>query len=660
LGERYELQAVIGRGGMGEVYLAHDRKLANQVAIKRLTPQFASSPELRQSLQREAQIMARLSDAHIVRLFDLAEFYGDSYLILEYVAGPTLREMIRSGYRASAGELALIMSEITQGLTVAHDAGIIHRDLKPSNLLLALKGPELAAFLANRQLPATVANAKIKITDFGIAKAIAEASLTVTNAFSGTPGYMAPEQFRGEVPGPQTDVYALGVIAYEVLTGSLPAQPVQLIPGVHPAVTQVVEKSLSPAMHDRFPTAAAFYEALYRAIEGRSPFQPVAPAPPAMAARAVAIVVLIVLGIAAIAITIAVSSPESRSTSTLATVPTPVVAPVTPLPNFKPPPPFNWLPFPRAAEVPAIVEEARGKLTAAATRGPQNPKLKWDVELPETLSIEIAMVGKDGTVYLTGAQGELVAVRDGKLQWAFKSGELVASLQELAMDKDGLVWFKIHTMGGYERYAFNRDGKGGRLPRSFENAGPSSDSSRNDYSCWKNRHTLSGPQGDLDIDDNCLAVAVGPGTRIYVATDAPQILAVSKQGHVEFKYDAPCQTSSLIPVLPKQLVFACRDQTVHALRDASEIWKRAADGKLAFTNADSAGTFYYGDGTQDSLNQNAKGHVHAIDAQGKDLWSVELPHSADGSVAFGAGGQMYIFQRSSGFFNSAHLISLSD
>src|SRR5580704_14132545 len=101
LGERYELQAVIGRGGMGEVYLAHDRKLANQVAIKRLTPQFASSPELRQSLQREAQIMARLSDAHIVRLFDLAEFYGDSYLILEYVAGPTLRDMIRAGYRAS-------------------------------------------------------------------------------------------------------------------------------------------------------------------------------------------------------------------------------------------------------------------------------------------------------------------------------------------------------------------------------------------------------------------------------------------------------------------------------------------------------------------------------------------------------------------------------
>jgi outer membrane protein assembly factor BamB len=293
-------------------------------------------------------------------------------------------------------------------------------------------------------------------------------------------------------------------------------------------------------------------------------------------------------------------------------------------------------------------------------RGPQNPKLKWDVDLPEALSIQVGMVGKDGTVYLTGAQGELLAVRDGKLRWAFKSGELVGSMQELAFDRDGLLWFKMHTLGGYERYAFNRDGKGGRLPPAFENSGPSSESSRNDYSCWKNRHTLSGPQGDLDIEDNCLSVAVGPETRIYVATDAPQILAVSKQGHVEFKYDAPCKTSSLIPLLAKQLVFACPDQTVHGLRDASEVWKRTAESKLSFTKSDSAGTFYYGDGQQNTLNENAKGHVHAVDVEGKDLWSVELPHPADGSAVFGPAGQMFIFQRGSGLFSVAHLIALSD
>src|SRR5690349_13784052 len=117
---------------MGEVFLAHDRRLDNDVAIKRLTPQLASCQELRVSLQREAQIMAKLSDASIVRLFDLAEFYGDFYLILEYVPGPTLRDMIRGGYRASPQELAKVVAEICQGLTVAHNAGVVHRDLKPS------------------------------------------------------------------------------------------------------------------------------------------------------------------------------------------------------------------------------------------------------------------------------------------------------------------------------------------------------------------------------------------------------------------------------------------------------------------------------------------------------------------------------------------------
>ena len=293
LGERYEIRAIIGRGGMGEVFLAHDRKLDNDVAIKRLSPQFASSPELRESLQREAQIMARLSDSSIVRLFDLAEFYGDSYLILEYVPGPTLRDMIRHHYRPSPQELAKIMGEICQGLTVAHNEGVIHRDLKPSNLLLALHGSEHDAFVRTGQLPPNLSNAKCKITDFGIAKAIADSHLTVTNAFSGTPGYMAPEQFRGEIPWPQTDVYALGVITHELLTGTLPSQPVKVVEGVHPAVTDVIRKSLSPVMTNRFPSAAQFYNALYNAIEGRSPL----PHMPVPARPAKAPVLGVVLGL---------------------------------------------------------------------------------------------------------------------------------------------------------------------------------------------------------------------------------------------------------------------------------------------------------------------------------------------------------------------------
>jgi serine/threonine protein kinase len=642
---------------MGEVFLAHDRTLDNDVAIKRLSPQFAASPELRQSLQREAQIMARLSDASIVRLFDLAEFYGDHYLILEYVAGPTLREMIRSGYRASPQELAKVIGEICQGLTVAHNAGVIHRDLKPSNLLLALHGQELAAFLNSRQLPANLASAKVKITDFGIAKAIAEGHLTVTNAFSGTPGYMAPEQFRGEVPWPQTDVYALGVITHELLTGALPTLPLRTIPGVHPAVTEVVRKALSPAMQSRFASAGQFYEALYNAIEGRSPVARV-PVPARSAALPIALalggVVLVVLLIVAAALaTHDVSGRGPTATVPKFTTPATSTPYISPIPQR--PPPFDWPPFPRASEPPPVVDEARGRLVVDRLLGPQNPKVKWDVTLPDMSSPRIAIVGKDGTVYVAGSSGEFCAIRDGKLQWAYKSTEFAASIQELDMDQDGRVWFKIHTMGGYERFAFNRDGKGGRLPASYEDRGPTPKSSSRDYSCWKNKHTLTGPEGDLDLEDDCLAVEVGPDARIYVATNAPQILAVSKQGHVEFKYKPPCQPGRLIPVLPNQLVFTCPDGSLHSLRGTSEVWNLKTDGEISYAKTDANGTLYFGDGKKDAKT----GHAHAVDTTGKNLWTTEVRY-ADGEPAFGSDRQMYVLQNVHDFFQLNHLISLSD
>jgi serine/threonine-protein kinase len=655
LGERYEIRAVIGHGGMGEVFLSRDRKLDNDVAIKRLNPQFASSQEMRESLRREAQIMARLSDASIVRLFDLAEFYGDFYLILEYVPGPTLREMIRAGYRATPQELARIMGEICQGLTVAHNAGVIHRDLKPSNILVALQGAEQSAFKASRRLPANLSGANVKITDFGIAKAIAAAHLTVTNAFSGTPGYMAPEQFRGEIPWPQTDVYALGVVTCELLTGKLPTQPVQMIEGVHPAVTDVVRKALSLAASSRFPSAAKFYEALYSAIEGRSPFAHVpVPAQPAVApAKIAALCAVVVFMFAAIA-AVLINQASPRVHPPLATIPempsAPAPRPAKLFPD--PPPPIEWRSFPKASELPPVVEEARGRVASSGLLGPQRPKVKWDLTLPEILSAKIAFIGTDGTVYLTGFMGEMCAIHEGKLLWAYKSSDFAASFEDLAMDRDGRIWFRIHTMGGYERYCINRDGKGGRLPASFENQGPTpvTKTFLNSYSCWKNKHTLSGPQGDLDLDNDCLGVAVSPEEKIYVATDAPEILTVSKQGRVEFKYKAPCQPSRLVPILTNQLVFACADHSLHALKGAAEAWNRTMDGDFRNATADAAGALYFGDD---------KG-LRAIDSQGKDLWSIDLHSATDGEIAFGNDRQMYIFQSIHDLSRADHVISLTD
>jgi outer membrane protein assembly factor BamB len=297
------------------------------------------------------------------------------------------------------------------------------------------------------------------------------------------------------------------------------------------------------------------------------------------------------------------------------------------------------------------VEEARGKLASVGLLGPQNPKVKWDLALPETIGLEVAMVGKDGTVYLTSSQGEICAIRDGKLVWAYKSAEFPPFIEDLAMDQDGRLWFKMHTMGGYERYCFNRDGKGGRLPPAYENRGPVPQTSRSNYSCWKNKHTLSGPEGDLDLDDDCMKVVVGPEGRIYVATDGPQVLAVSKQGHVEFKYKPPCLPSALIPALANQLVFVCPDHTMHGLRGSAEIWSRSAESEISDPKADGAGTIYYSDAE--------KGRLHAVDSQGKDLWTAELGHRSDGRIDFGGERQMYVFQ-THGFTDGSHLILLSD
>jgi serine/threonine protein kinase/outer membrane protein assembly factor BamB len=640
LGDRYEIHSTIGRGGMGEVFLAHDRRLDNDVAIKRLTPQFASCEELRTSLRREAQIMARLSDASIVRLFDLAEFFGDLYLILEYVPGPTLRDMIRNGYRASPQELAKAVSEICQALTVAHNAGVIHRDLKPSNMLLSLTGPERVAFLESHQLPVTLANARIKITDFGIAKAVADSHLTLTNAFSGTPGYMAPEQFQGEIPSPETDVYALGVVTYELLTGKLPEQPIADIPTVHPAVTQVIRRALSPARQSRFSSAAIYYQALYQAIEGKSPLQ--APVPATLASVPSKVWIMLICSfifvVAVLRVVSLLTNNESRSTSEA-----PVSAPKLPS--------VQWNPFPKISELPPEVEEARGK--PAGGQGPEHPKVMWEASLPD-YRLELAAIGVDGTVYLT-KEGQICAIRDGKLQWAYQNTEFSAHIDEFDVGADGRAWFRISVMGEGQYYCLNRDGKGGRLARSLESQMPKH-VDPHPYSCWKGRHTLSGPAGDMDLEDDCRSVAAGREGPVWVTTDGPQILAVNRQrGKIEQTYKPPCEPAVLLPTPANRLVFTCGDGSLHETTGAVEEWSRPGEGKMGFATAAANGTIYFTEARKGAPG----GYIGAIDTAGKLLWTVNLPQVPEGSIAIGR-GRLYVIQLVHDWTAENRVICLSD
>ena len=614
---------VLGRGGTSEVFLAYDNRLQNEVALKRLSPQLASSSELRESLTKEARLLARLSDRAIVRLFDLEEFSGDLWLVLEYVCGPTLREMLRNGYRAKVLDVARIMEQICKGLKVAHDQGIIHRDLKPGNLMLALHGGEQAAFTQSGRLPSTCENATIKITDFGIAKAIADSRVTVTNAFSGTPGYMAPEQFRGEPASPETDVYALGVITYELLTGETPRGPVGAVAGAHPAVGAVVTKAMSAQRAFRFPSAMAFYEALCNAIEGRSPVRVLKPA----RTHTVAMIVALLLGVMGGILTIVIlANRPSKGTARASSGYIPYEKPIE----------IAWLNMPHAPEPPPPVPDALGKPQLDGLTGPRNPKIAWTVLLDTIMSLRGTAIGRDGTVYVTSVMGQACAIHEGKLLWAYKVGMSTPILSDIQFDDEGRVWFKSLDVV----YCLNRDGKGGRLPLSYKMP-PEKNEPR--YHFISTTHELWGPNLNMKLDANCIGdVVARPGGPIYVALDSPQIMALDTSGKIEWKYTPSCDPKDLALAGPNRLLFTCDDNSIHEITGSKETWQRTLDGSISGLLADANGTIYYGD----YGHETGKTRFRAIDANGKELWNVDLGGGSIAGLGIGMDHQLII--RSSG------------
>ena len=200
---RYTLVREVGRGGMGAVWLGRDTVLGRDVALKRigLMPG-ASSPDL-QRAEREARLAARLNHPHVVAVFDLAEDGDETWLVMEYVEGITLSAFVRRDGALTPDEAAPWVRQAADALAAAHAAGIIHRDVKPSNMLLTRGGD-------------------VKITDFGIARAEADASLTQTGLVTGSPAYLAPEIASGATATEASDVWSLGATLYHLLAGQPP------------------------------------------------------------------------------------------------------------------------------------------------------------------------------------------------------------------------------------------------------------------------------------------------------------------------------------------------------------------------------------------------------------------------------------------------------
>lgn len=200
---RYEIIKTIGEGGMANVYLARDVILDRNVAIKVLRGDLASDEKFVRRFQREALSASSLSHPNIVEIYDVGEDDGDYYIVMEYVEGKNLKQLLKKRDKLTVAEVVDIMLQITSAMGVAHDSLIVHRDLKPQNILIKDDG-------------------EIKITDFGIAMALNATQLTQTNSAMGSVHYFPPEQANGKGSSLKSDVYSLGIMMYELLTGVLP------------------------------------------------------------------------------------------------------------------------------------------------------------------------------------------------------------------------------------------------------------------------------------------------------------------------------------------------------------------------------------------------------------------------------------------------------
>jgi eukaryotic-like serine/threonine-protein kinase len=264
---RYRDPERIGAGGMGEIYLVTDTELGRRVALKMLAETYASDESLRQRFKREALAAARLSsDPHIVTIFDVGEHDSRPFIVMEYISGGSLQDRIADRRPTEPGRALSWLADAAAALDAAHAAGIVHRDVKPGNLLLDERG-------------------HVQVADFGIASAAGLDSFTKTGTILGTAGYLSPEQARGERASAASDLYALGVVAFELLTGRRPFEadaptaeaaahihaPIPSVrdasPSLPPELDAVFARALAKDPGTRYPKAAELVAALRDAFD---------------------------------------------------------------------------------------------------------------------------------------------------------------------------------------------------------------------------------------------------------------------------------------------------------------------------------------------------------------------------------------------------------
>ncbi len=266
VGGRYRVVRKLGGGGMADVYLCEDLTLGRHVAVKVLLQRYLNDPTFVERFRREAKAAAGLNQQNLVAIYDWGELDGTYYIVMEYVEGETLKDLIRRRDRLSGNESVAVTLQLLAAVDFAHRSGIVHRDIKPQNVMLDRDGT-------------------VKVMDFGIARA-GDSGMTEAGSILGTAQYLAPEQAKGQPVDERSDLYSVGVVLYEMLTGTVPfkgdsavtvalkhvnevpREPSELVPGMPYALNQIVLKAMAKDPADRYQSAAAFARDLRAAKEG--------------------------------------------------------------------------------------------------------------------------------------------------------------------------------------------------------------------------------------------------------------------------------------------------------------------------------------------------------------------------------------------------------
>jgi hypothetical protein len=338
----HRIEDVIGQGGMGVVYRAVDLTLEREVAVKVITPQLAGDEDFRARFRREWRLAASIRHPHVVTIYRAGDDDGRMYVSMDYIPGTDLRAMISTYGALDPRHATGIVEQVAGALDAAHAAGLVHRDIKPANVLLSDRGGFSDAYL----------------TDFGLSKQLRSgtAELTKTGMFVGTVDYVAPEQLKGDQVDARADVYALGCVLYESLTGDIPfprdSEPAKMWahvsepppsararrPELNPEMDEVLQRAMAKSPEDRFPSAGDLGRAAVAAAAGR--------ALPA-AERSVA------TGDAAPEETTISAAPHAGTVPAASAPPTRAAVPVAPTPAYAaPPPPPPAAPVAPAAAVP--------------------------------------------------------------------------------------------------------------------------------------------------------------------------------------------------------------------------------------------------------------------------------------------------------------------